>query len=275
MRHLQWTLSTVLVVCLAAGCTTMDSASRGTSASPVIDRVKSRGELRVGMSGGMPPLNMFSKADKIMGMDVDLAGMIAGAMGVRLAVLNVPFPDLLPALEKGTVDLVISNMTITAERSERVAFAGPYFVSGKALLTKRSTLANARSSAELNSPAFSFVALKDSTSQAFIQKEAPAARLSTARSEEEAIQMVIDDKADAMIADFPICRVALLRNPDAGLASFAVPLTVEPIGIAVPKEDPLLATWLENFLVSLRTTKQLEALQNKWFDNPEWLTLMK
>ena len=64
-------------MCLVAGCTTMDSASRGTSASPVIDRVKSRGELRVGMSGGMPPLNMLSKADKIMGLDVDLAGMIA------------------------------------------------------------------------------------------------------------------------------------------------------------------------------------------------------
>jgi polar amino acid transport system substrate-binding protein len=87
--------------------------------------------------------------------------------------------------------------------------------------------------------------------------------------------MVIGDKADAIIADYPICRVALLRNPDAGLVSFVVPLTVEPIGIAVPKEDPLLATWLENFLVSLRTTKQLEALQNKWFDNPEWLSLMK
>lgn len=275
MRHLQWTLSTVLVVCLVAGCTTMESASRGTSAKPVIDRVMSRGELRVGMSGGMPPLNMLSKTDKLMGMDVDLAGMIAGTMGVRLAVLKIPFPDLLPALEKGTVDLVISNMTITSERSKRVAFAGPYFVSGKALLTKRSTLANARSGAELNSPAFSFVALKSSTSQAFIQKEAPAARLFTTRSEEEAIQMVIGDKADAMIADYPICRVALLRNPDAGLASFVVPLTVEPIGIAVPKEDPLLASWLGNFLVSLQATQQLEALQDKWFNNPEWLNLMK
>lgn len=275
MRHLQWTLSTVLVVCLVAGCTTMESASRGTSAKPVIDRVTSRGELRVGMSGGMPPLNMLSKTDKLMGMDVDLAGMIAATLGVRLVVLKIPFPDLLPALEKGTVDLVISNMTITPERSKRVAFAGPYFVSGKALLTKRSTLANARSGAELNSSAFSFVALKSSTSQAFIQKEAPAARLFTTRSEEEAIQMVIGDKADAMIADYPICRVALLLNPDAGLASFVVPLTAEPIGIAVPKEDPLLVSWLGNFLVSLQTTKQLEALQNKWFNNPEWLSQMK
>jgi polar amino acid transport system substrate-binding protein len=69
--------------------------------------------------------------------------------------------------------------------------------------------------------------------------------------------------------------VALLRNPDAGLVSFVVPLTVEPIGIAVPKEDPLLASWLGNFLVSLQAAQQLEALQDKWFNNPEWLSLMK
>jgi len=53
----------------------------------VLDRILSRGELRVGMSGDMPPLNMTTKEDKIIGLDADLAAMIADAMGVKL---NVP-----------------------------------------------------------------------------------------------------------------------------------------------------------------------------------------
>jgi ABC-type amino acid transport substrate-binding protein len=47
-----------------------------------------------------------------------------------------PFASLLPALQRGEVDLVISGVTITPERNARVAFAGPYFISGKSLLFK-------------------------------------------------------------------------------------------------------------------------------------------
>ena len=45
----------------------------------------------------------------------------------------------------------------------------------------------------------------------------------------------------AMIADYPICVVAVYRNPAAGLVSVIAPITYEPIGIAIPEGDPLLS----------------------------------
>jgi len=89
------------------------------------------------------------------------------------------------------------------------------------------------------------VALKGSTSEAVARKGLPQARLMTVGTENEGVKMVIDGKADAMLADFPICVVAAYRNQGSGLVSVAAPITYEPIGIAVPKGIPTCSTgWI-------------------------------
>jgi polar amino acid transport system substrate-binding protein len=180
---------------LLFGCAEMNRApapAPAPSSSPVLDRILSRAELRVGMSGDMPPLNMTTREDKIIGLDADLAALLADAMGVKLNIKKMAFAQLLPALEAGSIDMIISNMTMTPDRNLKVAFVGPYFISGKGLLTRRSTLAQAKKLEDLNSPQFTFVALKGSTSEAVTRKGAPQAKLLTVSTENEGVQMVID-----------------------------------------------------------------------------------
>jgi polar amino acid transport system substrate-binding protein len=264
----------LMIACLLAGCAEMNQTTKASS-SPVMDKITSRGELRVGISGDMPPMNLLTKEDKVIGMDVDLATMIADAMGVKLNVQRIDFSGLLPALESGRIDMIVSNMTMTPDRNLKAAFVGPYFTSGKAFLTKRSSIAQAKGLPDINSPQFTFVALKQSTSEAVIRKGAPQAKLLAAGTQNEAIQMVIDGKADAMIADYPICVVAVYHNPAAGLISVVAPITYEPIGIAVPKGDPHLLNWLGNFLHSLEKAGYMNDLKEKWFVQPTWLPQMK
>ena len=274
MKKAKWLLAAAMIACLLAGCAEMGPAAKPSS-SPVMDRVLSRGELRVGVSGDMPPMNLLTKEDQVIGMDVDLATMIAEAMGVRLNLQRMDFRTLMPALESGGIDMIVSNMTMTPDRNLKAAFVGPYFTSGKAFLTKRSSIAQAKGLPDINSPQFTFVALKESTSEAVIRKGAPQAKLLTAGTQNEAIQMVVDGKADAMIADYPICVVATYRNPAAGLVSVVAPITYEPIGIAVPKGDPHLLNWLGNFLHSLEKAGYMQELREKWFAQPTWLPQMK
>jgi polar amino acid transport system substrate-binding protein len=274
MKKTKWLFAATMVACLLAGCAEMGQTTKPSS-SPVMDRVVSRGELRVGVSGDMPPMNLLTKEDKVIGMDVDLATMIAEAMGVRLSLQRMDFRTLMPALESGSIDMIVSNMTMTPDRNLKAAFVGPYFTSGKALLTKKSSIAQAKGLPEINSPQFTFVALKGSTSEAVIGKGAPQAKLLTAGTQTEAIQMVVEGKSDAMIADYPICVVAVYRNPAAGLISVVAPITYEPIGIAVPKGDPHLLNWLGNFLHSLEKAGYMDGLKEKWFAQPTWLPQMK
>jgi polar amino acid transport system substrate-binding protein len=263
-----------VIVSLLSGCAEVNRAP-APSSSPVLDRILSRGELRVGMSGDMPPLNMITKEGQIIGLDADLAKLAAEAMGVKLNVQKMAFAGLLPALEAGSIDMIISNMTMTPDRNLKAAFVGPYLTSGKGLLTKRSTLAQAMKLEDLNSPQFTFAALKGSTSEAVTRKGAPQAKLLTVNTENEGVQMVIDGKADGMIADYPICVVAAYRNQGSGLVPVAAPITYEPIGIAVPKGDPQLVNWLQNFLNGIAKAGYLKDLGEKWFAKPTWIDQLK
>ena len=274
MKKLKSRCAFVLVVSFLFGCAEMNRAP-APSYSSVLDRILSHGELRVGMSGDMPPLNMTTKEDKIIGLDADLATLIADAMGVKLNIQKMTFVGLLPALEAGSIDMIISNMTMTPERNLKVAFVGPYLTSGKGLLTKRSTLAEAKKLEDLNSPQFTFAALKGSTSEAVVRKGAPQAKLLIAATENEGVQMVIDGKADGMLADFPICVVAAYRNQGSGLVPLKAPITYEPIGIAVPKGDPQLVNWLQNFLNGIDKAGYIKDLGEKWFAKPTWVDQLK
>jgi polar amino acid transport system substrate-binding protein len=274
MKKLNLLCVLALIVSLLSGCAEVNRVPT-PSPSPVVDRILSSGELRVGMSGDMPPLNMTTKEGKVIGLDADLAALVADAMGVKLNVQKMEFAGLLPALEAGRIDMIISNMTMTPDRNLKVAFVGPYFTSGKGLLTKRSTLAEVKKMEDLNNPAFTFVALKGSTSEAVTKAGAPKAKLIAVASENEGVQMVLDGKADGMLADFPICAVAAYRYPGSGLVSVVAPITYEPIGFGVPKGDPLLVNLLQNLLNGLEKAGYMKELGEKWFGKPTWIDQLK
>lgn len=262
----------LLTVGLPAGCAETTRTAAPPSPSPVLSQILARGELVVGTAADMPPLNMTTKDKQVIGLEPDLARLMAEAMGVKLTVKSIAFPNLLPALELGQVDLVLSGMTITGQRNMKVAFVGPYIASGKSFLTKSQTLAAVTETTQANSPDTTLVALRNSTSQQFVETLLPKATLTLVNTYDEGVKMVIEDKVKAMVADYPICVISVFRYPDKGLASLITPLTYEPIGVALPANDPLLVNWVQNFLTTAESTGALERLKTKWFKETSWFS---
>jgi ABC-type amino acid transport substrate-binding protein len=133
--------------------------------------------LKVGMSGNQPPMTMTNRDGALMGFDVDVAKALADAMKVKLEIVPMPFGELLPALEQDKVDIVLSGLSITPERTEMVSFVGPYMMSGKSILTKDSVLAKIEASEDFNRKDLKLAALKSSTSASFVQAVAPEAQV--------------------------------------------------------------------------------------------------
>jgi polar amino acid transport system substrate-binding protein len=243
-------------------------------ASPTLSRIIERGELRVGMSGNQPPFVMKDREGNLMGFEVELAGAVADAMGVKLKLITRPFGQLLPGLQGGDVDMVMSGVTMTPERNMQFAFIGPYFISGKAVLTKSQTLAQVQDAQNFDQENLTLVALAGSTSEQFVKDVLPKARLTTVDDYDIAVQMVRDDKVQAMVADRPICVISVLRHPNSGLTTTATPLTLEPIGVAVPPDDPLFVNFMTNLFGAIEVTGGFELLTEKWFENSGWLAAM-
>jgi polar amino acid transport system substrate-binding protein len=239
--------------------------------SPVLDRIQEKKELVVGTAASMPPLNMTTKDGQVIGMEMDLARLFASGMDVKLTLKPMNFNDLLPALEAGQVDMVLSGMTMTPGRNLKVAFVGPYFASGKSVLAKMVNVGLVDEIAKMNNPDKVLVALKGSTSQMFVERVIPNAKLVLADDYDQAVAMVRNDKAIVMVADYPICMVSVYRYPDAKLGTLEKPISYEPVGVALPAGDPLLVNWVQNFLQTLEKTGQTKMLLEKWFKDTSWV----
>jgi polar amino acid transport system substrate-binding protein len=218
---------------------------------------------------------MMTKDGRIIGIEADLAGLLARGMEVRLTLRQMKFDELIPALLSGKVDMVLSNMTMTPARNVRVAFVGPYFHSGKSILVKTANVLSLDTMTKLNSPVNVLVVLKGSTSELFVRKLIPDAKLELAQDYDQAVNMVKNDKAQAMIADLPICQVSVFRYPDAKLITLDKPLSYEPIGAALPPGDPLLVNMVENTLRLIEKTGDLETLIQKWLKDTSWVAELR
>lgn len=256
------------------GCVAVAPQPESSGASRLDQIVESR-ELRVGLTGSQPPLNMRNRSGEIFGFEVDLVRALAESMGLEIRLVPLPFAELLPALERGEVDLVISGMTITVERNARVAFAGPYLVSGKSILTRSPELAQAETADQLDSAERTYAALAGSTSESFVKQELASAQLVSTPDYDTAVEMVRKGEVDALVADFPFCVVSILRFPDEGLAMLHSPLTLEPLGIALPPGDPLFVNLVQNYLATLEKTGLLARLKVRWFSDGSWVSELR
>ncbi|MEP5568193.1 MAG: transporter substrate-binding domain-containing protein [Halioglobus sp.] len=246
----------------------------GAQAGETLQRIIDFKTLKVGMSADQPPMTTINRQGGVMGFDVDLARGLARAMRVQLDIKVLPFGDLLTALEKGEIDMVMSNMSITPERSEQAYFAGPYMMTGKSILTRNSVLAQADSSGAINRADLKIAAIANSTSAMFAQENTPEAELITTETSDEAVAMLIAGKVDAVLADMSVCKLAVLRHPESGLVTLKKPLTLEPVGIAIKANDPQFQNLVDNFMDAFGKTGVLSQLRKKWFEDGDWIAAL-
>jgi polar amino acid transport system substrate-binding protein len=252
---------------LLAACATHETVERSAG----LTRIASTHELRIGMSGEQPPLTMTTRSGELIGLDVALARVLGQAMGVETRLVQMPFGELLGALEAGQVDLVMSGLTITPERAQRVTFVGPYYTSGKSILTRSPSLAAVKIPEALDRPELRLVVLTGSTSESFARRAAPRAQITAVPMLEQAIRMVREGEADALVADRETCAVASLRHPGEGLLAPDVVFTIEPMGIALASDDPRLARLVGTYLDALRERGVIEKARAYWLNDPAWV----
>lgn len=118
------------------------------------------GVLNVGVELSFAPME-FTEMNHEVGADIELATAIAKQMGVEVAFENMPFDDLLGAVENGKVDIAMSSITITDDRQVLVNFV-PYMEAGSGILVQKGNPAGILRPSDLCGKT---VALQEGTSQ--------------------------------------------------------------------------------------------------------------
>ena len=128
--------------------------------------------------------------------------------------------------------------------------------------------------AVFNDPEIRVAALKNSTSETFVQRNLAKASLYSISLYDEGIQMLLTGRIDAMVADIPILKLSLLRYPGIGLDMIEPPLSIEPIGIAIPAGDGQFEQLLRNYMATFDTIGLTQQLYRKWFEDDDWMALL-
>ena len=155
------------------------------------------------------------------GYDVMIGKKIAEANGWQLEVIQSDWDSLVPGVQTGTFDAVIAGQSMTAERSEQVDFAGPYFYATIVCVTKAdSEYANATSIADLAGGTCTAQIATIWYDQCLPQIE--GAQIQTASETAPAMLMALEtDTVDFICTDMPTAQGAVAAYPDMKILDFS------------------------------------------------------
>lgn len=124
----------VMAVALVAGMSAKSFADEG-----LLNKVKERGTLLVGLEGTYPPFSFQGDDGKLTGFEVDFAEALAKHLGVKASLKPTKWDGMLASLDSKRIDVVINQVTISDVRKKKYDFSTPYTVSGVQALVKKGT----------------------------------------------------------------------------------------------------------------------------------------
>ena len=234
-----------------------------------LDDITKRGTLRVGVSL-FTPWTIQNEEGKLAGFDVDVARKIADDMGLKVELKVYPWEDIMPALNKGEIDLIAAGMAITPSRALKVAFSQPYSESGVTLATHTANTKNINSLTELNKKEITITAVKDSIGGDLAASVFDKATLTLFEKPEQAEKAVLEGKAHGYVASSPMANILALTHPEVVDLPLPEALLSYKIGFAVRKNEQSLLNFLNAWIVSRTADRWLPASANFWFESLEW-----
>ena len=277
------------------GCSGSDSSSAGTEDGGAADTQTGQEQeaqnnqeesdtepLIVAMELAYPPFETRNDAGEPEGVSVDLMQAFGEYIGREIRIENTSWDGLIPSLQTGTADIVISSMTITEERKEQIDFSDPY---ANALLA---ILANADSEItsieDLNQSGKTVAVKSGSTGHMYAEKNLTEANLLVLPDESACVTEVAQGRADGFIYDQLTIYRNWQKNPDTTSAVFIPFQDVEQWGIAVQKGNQELLDQINAFLAEFKEEggydkltedhlaeekKAFDELQFQWFFDME------
>ena len=222
---------------------------------------KKPGQLVVGIELASPPFDMTDEQNKPTGIDVELAQALANSLHKELVIRNTAFVGLIPALQTDKIDLIISSMTITAERAQTIDFSDPYVHTGICLLVNAGS--DVRKPDDLNQPERQVVVRNDTTGYFYARDYLPKAQRLQVSEAGACVLEVVQGKADAFIYDqFSVFQFQR-QNPHSTRAVLE-PVRKEDWGIGVRKGNAELLRQVNAFLADFRARKGLETIAVKY-----------
>jgi len=227
--------------------------------------------LKMGVEGAYPPFNSIDASGKVVGFDVDIGNELCKRINRQCQWVTQQWDGMIPALQTGKFDVMVSSMTITPERSAQVLFTVPYYYSyammashvGSGLVFSREGLAGKTIGIQAGTSHEPWLPKKYGTG--FQIKPYP--------STDDMFLDFENGRLDGIFADVVIIKPWIAEHGGDSVYEQVGETVTDPdlgnaIGIAVRKEDTALAAQLNKAIGAIVEDGTFAAIAAKYFDFP-------
>jgi ABC-type amino acid transport substrate-binding protein len=288
-RNWRWLVASLALVALVgAACGSSDNGNGGADAGgnaaamhdiqpgSTMAKIQDKGEIVIGVKFDVPPFGFVKPGEKDpKGFDVEIGKIIADHLDVTPKFIEAISDNRIPFLKDGTVDLILSTMTITTDRDAEVDFGGPYFIAHQRILVPKNS--DIKGLDDLGGKTVCTVT--GSTGEATLKAKVPDAKRRTVDAYSECLELLQNGAVDAEISDDVILTGQVIQDDSLQLVGDNI--TTEPYGIGIPEGEKDMQGFVNEVLDSIFADGTWDGLYDEWVgqytgapaDDPQKVTL--
>jgi polar amino acid transport system substrate-binding protein len=226
--------------------------------------IKKAGVVKVAVPQDFPPFGSVGKDMKPQGYDIDVADLIAKALGVRVEIVPVDSGNRIPYLQTKKVDLVISSLGKNPDREKVIDFSAAYapFFSG----------AFAPADVKIGSVADlagkSVGVTRGALEDLELSKTAPpSADIKRFENNNATISAYLAGQVQVLVSGNVVAAAIAERGgPRKPESKFVI--KESPCYVGLNKGEPALQAWLNEFIAAKKKSGELNAVSLKWLHAP-------
>lgn len=253
-----------LLILIVGVCLHLPAAAQ----SHRLDDILARGVLRVGTTGDYKPFSYRANASSpFIGLDVELAGQLAQALGVRLELVPTSWPNLMQDFGADRFDIVMSGVSISLDRQKKALYSIPYLKDGKTPITRCENQARFQTLAQIDQPGVRLIVNPGGTNERFARANVRQAGITVYPDNITIFDQIVAGQADLMMTDAIETRLQQKLRPELCAVHPETPFDFSEKAYLLPR-DLLWKAFVDQWLHQTIDSGAFARLIDKWLAHP-------
>ena len=251
----------VVVLCLQLPAWAQGAGNR-------LDDILARGALRVGTTGDYKPFSFRGQAaDPFVGLDVELAGLLAKSLGVKVELVPTSWPTLMKDLADDRFDIAMSGVSISLERQKKALYSIPYLRDGKTPITRCENVERFQTLGQIDQSGVRLIVNPGGTNERFARAHIKNASITVFPDNVAIFEQIVAGKADLMITDAIETRLQQKLKPQLCAVHADKPFDFSEKAYLLPR-DLLWKSFVDQWLHQTIDSGAFAVLLEKWLAHP-------
>lgn len=205
----------------------------------------------------------FYDGDAIVGIDAEIAQLIADKLGYTLQIEDMEFESIITSVQQGKADIGMAGLTVRPDRLEAVSFSTTYATGKQVIIVAEGSDIQSADDFEGKTIGVQQATTGDIyVSEDFV--DTGLANIERYNKGADAVQALALGKIDAVVIDNAPAQVFVEQNP--GLTILETEYALEDYAIAVSKDNTELLDKINTVLEELITSGEVQAILDKYIN---------